>query len=305
MKKYICILLSFLGNLSFAQIKTQLTSEKILIGDTVTLKIEVQVPRNAQIIFPSVRDSLGKYIEVLSQKTDTIETTKDKKYIKTYRLTCFEEGDYMVKALPFNINGKTFLSHAQLLNVESVPVDTVTQKIYPIKNILLEEISWWDQNKKYFWYMIVGGIMLLALITVAWLYIRESKRERYISKPALPPFEEAIENLKKLDHQAYLENKDYDSYYTDLSFILRRYFSRRFAFPAQALLSSDLPRVMEQKGHLIGQEARELQAFLEDADKVKYAKKEIPENKHQPHRMWVQRIIEKTRPIMEEIKDHI
>lgn len=290
----------------YSQVETHLTSDNIMIGDTVGLQLEIKANRQYNVELPVIKDSLSKYVEVLAQKYDTISLGKDLIYRQNLTLTCFEPGEFLIKALPVKINGKTFLSATKELKVLDLKVDTSIKKMYPIKPILPEYLTWWDRNKKYLSYMVIGILIILVVLIIIWLYLREMKRKRYISSPLLPPYEEAIENLKKLDKKSYLESKDYYTFHTDLSFILRRYFSRRFDFPAQALLSSDLAKVMEDKDYITDFEARELISFLNDSDHIKYAKGEIKEEKHKQYRVWVEKIINKTRPIVEEeVKDHI
>lgn len=289
----------------WAQVYTQLSPDKILIGDTASLKIEFKTPNNAKVELPMLGDSLGKYLEIVNKKIDSVQEGNQKKYKQIITLTGFEEGNFLVKSLPYVIDGKTVLSDARELDVEMPAIDTTLQKMYPIKPIIPEHISWWDRNKKYLWYMIVGSIMLIALLLVVFLYFRELRRKRYISTPLLPPYEEALQNLKKLDALELLEKEEFNQYYTDLSFIVRRYFSRRFEFPAQALLSTDLPEYMKNKEFLTQEESAELYNFLTDADRVKYAKAILSSEKNVFYRGWAEKIIEKTKPLVEEVKDHI
>ncbi|MFU2093596.1 DUF4381 family protein [Ornithobacterium rhinotracheale] len=289
----------------WAQVYTQLSPDRILIGDTASLQIEFKTPSDAKVELPMLGDSLGKYLEIVNKKIDSVREGNQKKYKQIITLTGFEEGNFLVKSLPYVINGKTVLSDTRELGVEMPAIDTTLQKMYPIKTIMPEHISWWDRNKKYLWYMIVGGIMLIALLIVAFLYLKELRRKRYISTPLLPPYEEALQNLKKLDALGLLEKQEFNQYYTDLSFIVRRYFSRRFEFPAQALLSTDLPEYMKNKEFLTQEESAELYNFLTDADRVKYAKATLSPEKNAFYRDWAEKIIEKTKPLVEEVKDHI
>ncbi|MRJ09510.1 DUF4381 family protein [Ornithobacterium rhinotracheale] len=289
----------------WAQVYTQLSPDRILIGDTASLQIEFKTLSDAKVELPMLGDSLGKYLEIVHKKIDSTREGNQKKYKQTITLTGFEEGKFLVKSLPYVINGKTVLSDTRELGVEMPAIDTTLQKMYPIKTIMPEHISWWDRNKKYLWYMIVGGIMLIALLIVAFLYLKELRRKRYISTPLLPPYEEALQNLKKLDALGLLEKQEFNQYYTDLSFIVRRYFSRRFEFPAQALLSTDLPEYMKNKEFLTQEESAELYNFLTDADRVKYAKATLSPEKNAFYRDWAEKIIEKTKPLVEEVKDHI
>lgn len=288
------------------QIKVDLNPETIMIGDTASLNIIVTADISEQVILPQVSDSLNAFVEVNQTKIDTLRRGKGVNYIQNITLTSFEEGEFLVNSLPIKINGKIQQTPNFSLKVVVPKIDSLHQKIASIKPIMQEKISWWDKYKKYLKYIGIGLLVAAALALIVWWFLKELRRERYVSNPLLPPYEEAIENLKKLDAQNYIAQEKYTEYYTDLSFILRRYFARRFDFPALALLSSDLPDYLYQKEHLNKDEKEEMTIFLKDADLVKYAKNIPDETKHQPYRLWVEHIVESTRPIVEEeIEDHI
>uniref|UniRef100_UPI0039A59A2D DUF4381 family protein n=1 Tax=Ornithobacterium rhinotracheale TaxID=28251 RepID=UPI0039A59A2D len=290
---------------AWGQIYTRLSPDRILIGDTASLQIEFIVAEKAKVEPPQLGDSLGKYLEIVHKKIDSTREGNRKKFKQIITLTGFEEGNFLVKSLPYVIDGKMQLSDARELAVEMPAIDTVLQKIYPIKPIMPEHLSWWERARKYLWQMLAIGVALLVFLVLGVLYFRKLRANHYISEPLLPPYEEALQNLKKLDALGLLEKQEFNQYYTDLSFIVRRYFSRRYEFPAQALLSTDLPDYMKNKEFLTQEESAELYNFLTDADRVKYAKATLSPEKNAFYRDWAEKIIEKTKPLVEEVKDHI
>lgn len=281
---------------------TKLNPDNILVGDTASLQIELTVDNKTKVELPQVKDSLNQFIEVLNEKRDTLKVGENVTYRCNFTLTSFEQGDFLVNSLPIKINGKIVQSDARELSVADLKVDTISQKMFPIKPIIPENLSWWDRNQKLIWFIIVGIMLALLLLFVVWCFYKRLKSDKYINSSSIPPYDEAMQNLKKLDKKKYLENEDYKAFYSDLSFILRRYFSRRFDFPAQALLSSDLSEFMRVKQQISMKDAEELQRFLTDSDSVKYAKQRIEESKHKEYRSWVEEIIQKTRPVETEDK---
>lgn len=287
----------------WAQIQTDLNPDVILIGDTASLKITVTFDTRQEVILPKLGDSLNRYIEISNQKIDTLQVGYNSNYIQTITLTSFEPGEFLVNALPVIIDGDTLLSKSLRLQVQNLQVEPNLDRMYPLKPIVQVEISWWERNKKYMIYWIAGLILALIIMYLIYAYLKAGKKKKYISKPLLPPYQEALENLKKLDQQNLIENSKYNEYYTDLSFILRRYFGRRFDFSALALLSEDLAVILLQKEILTRSESDILKDFLKDADLVKYARILPEEKKHAQYRNWVEEIIVKTRPVLEEIQD--
>lgn len=300
------IFLCLLPYSGFAQIQAELYPEVILIGDTASLKITVTHDARQKIQLPQLGDSLNTYIEISNVKVDSMKRGNNVNHIQTITLTCFEPGEFLVNSLPIVISGDTLMTESKRLEVRNLDMEANIKNMYPIKPIIPQEITWWERNKKLVAYALGGILLALLLIALIWWLIKNAKKNKYVSKPLLPPYEEALENLRKLDEQKYLSQNQYNAYYTDLSFIVRRYFTRRFEFPAMALLSSDLPKVMYSKEILTQPESEEFLAFLNDADLAKYARTVPPAEKHSLYRKWVEDIIYKTRPILEEeIPEHI
>lgn len=284
---------------TLGQIQTTLDPEVILIGDTASLKITVTFDAQQQVILPQLGDSLNNYLEISHQKVDTLIVGNNANYIQTLTLTCFEPGEFLVNALPIIMDGDTLLTQSFKLEVQDLEVGEDLDKMYPLKPIIEQEITWWEKNKKYIAYWIMGVLLAAIILVLIWLYIKAARKKKYVSKPLLPPYEEALDNLRKLDNQKLVKQQKFTEYYTDLSFIVRRYFTRRFEFPALALLSGDLPLVMNQKEILTQKEASEFEDFLKDADLAKYARTIPAEEKHEQYRKWIESIIYKTRPILE------
>lgn len=290
---------------AMAQVQTQLTADRILIGDTASLHITVTVNPDQQVKLAFPQDTLNRFVEVNDITIDTLRVGRNLNYIQKIVITAFEPGTFLVNSLSVSIDDSVYRTQALQITVEDMIVDEERQGMFPNKPIIPEDVTWWQKNKKYFWYFVVGALFLLAALLIVWLYIRELKRNRYVSNPLLPPYEEAINNLRKLDQQKYLTQEKYYEYYSDLSLILRRYFARRFDFAAQALLSSDLPDHMVRKDYLTETEAKELGEFLEKADLVKYARKLPDTEEHAKFREWVEYVINRTRPLTEEeVPDH-
>lgn len=301
--------LFFLGfslGLLQAQIQTQLEPQQILIGDTASLAITITTDARHQVNLPQVGDSLNDYLLITKTDTDTLQRGNNLNLIHRLTLTGFDSGKFIVNSLPIAINGDTIYSETQYLEIIDIPVDTIHQQIYPIKPIFDENITWWEKNKKYLWYMVFGGIILLVILLVIILYLRELRRKRYNDNIILSPYEEAMLALDKLDQQQYLRNENFYAYYSDLSFIIRQYFARRYEFEALALLKEDLPAYMFYQELISQEESKKLKQFLADADQVKFAKKSIEIEKSENYREWIEKIIHHTRPIVEEkVPDHI
>ena len=92
------------------------------------------------------------------------------------------------------IRNRAYITDSILINVATVAVDTLQQKMFPIKSIQSE--PWVFDDFKPYLIWVVLGILLLALI----IYPRTRKKKESLEKaviPTIPAFEEAIAKLKE------------------------------------------------------------------------------------------------------------
>jgi len=91
------ILLFFISAVSFGQgitTKAVIDSNRILIGDQVRLRLEVEFPADAKINFPNLSDSLAKSVEIVQRLplNTSIVNNSLKKQIQEYVITSFDSG---------------------------------------------------------------------------------------------------------------------------------------------------------------------------------------------------------------------
>jgi len=271
------IVLSFffalLSLFSFSQVKTSVDSTSIKIGAQVTYKIEVDVDTTSLVIFPESQTfSPMEMIE-----SYTIDTTKSKdryNLIKKYGLTQFDSGRYTIPKQKVLIGSKEFYTDSLKVEIREVVVDTTKQGLYDIKPIIKVEKSignWW----KY---------LLLAILTIAlvgfllWWFIWRVKpltEEEEIA--LLPPYDRAKLALKQLDESSYLQNENLKGYYSDLTFIIRKYLDEKVYDHALESTTDELVSRLNllkdgNQIELSKEDIRKIETILKRADLVKFAK---------------------------------
>ena len=108
-----------------------LDSANILIGDQVKLFLEVDHPKDVNVQFPAVPDTINSLIEVISRSgVDTFELDDEAlmKQIQSYTITSFDSGSYRIPPywFTFEMNGMvdSVPSNGVTLNVYSMQIDT-------------------------------------------------------------------------------------------------------------------------------------------------------------------------------------
>jgi hypothetical protein len=288
-------------NSSFGQqIKSAIDSTSIQIGEEIKLKLSVEVEATDLVVFPETK-SVGLLEVIASYKIDTLKNKQ--KYIlnKEYGLTQFDSGHYTIPQQKIIINSKTFLSDSILVEVRDVAVDTTKQKLFDIKPVIdVEKPS--EGFPIWIVYVLVGLIFLGAVLYL--VFFRKTKAERE-AENKLPPFEEALQNLTKLDSEGLLASNEYKKYYSELTEVLKKYLDEKVYDNALESTSEELITQLEllrDSGKLpISKEAIvKLNKVLQTSDLVKFAKSQPDEGTAKVDRDTIENMLRETKQAIPE-----
>lgn len=293
---------------SFGQINTKIDTARIKIGEPIQYTLTVPINSKDKIQLPQFQDTLSFHIEILDQKVDTILDGEKQKLVQHLSITSFDAGEFLIRSFPVIVNNDTLLSASFQIQVDDVVIDSANLGGFSIKPIMNEKYIWKDYWNKYWPYFVGGALIFIALLVVLILFLRGKKRKDEKSRIIKTPYEEAIESLQNIDKKKYLEKGQIYPFYSELSFILRRYVGRVYNFSSLELLSDDLVDYFRKTTHLDKEDLDKLKQFLYDSDLVKFAKSEPDEQTHALYRKWTEDLIEKIKPMsledetVEEIK---
>lgn len=266
--------LSFCSQQSLGQ-KVQTFADKrdILIGEQVRYKVKVSIPTGAFTVnWFSVPDSVAHFDVVDRSKLDSTKEEGNTIYEQTLILTSFDSGRWNTPALPVNfksiINGSTedILTDSIPINVSYSPADS-TNELRDIKPIIKVSIT------DYTLYYIIGGIVLLLLVII-FLYLYFKKRKK--TQPEVPasklsPYNEAMEEMKKLAQYDLQKADEIKVYHNKLAEIFKRYLSRSQNKNLLSKTTGDLLIRMTENG-ITTVYVSELATALRCTDAVKFAK---------------------------------
>ena len=268
---FVLLLLStFIAN---AQLKTYVDSTSIKIGEELFYSIEAEIDSTTLVLFPEGQ-TFQPMEMIESYPIDSVSSTIRLKLIKKYGLTQFDSGTYTIPRQKILIGEKTLFSDSIKINVNPVAVDTTKQKMYAIKPIInvQKQSSFWG---KFWWFIIVLILIISGLIY--WFVLRKKPLTEEEKIAALPPYKQAKLALKKLDEQTYFEHQKVKEFYSELTFILRKYLNEKVYDQALESTTEELivrlNILKDAKEILINKETIEnIQGTLQRADLVKFAK---------------------------------
>jgi hypothetical protein len=262
-----------------AQVKVQIDTNTILIGEQVILDLQYQFPKNKMGLFPVFKDTITGNLEIIKQTAvDTILSSESglKTLSQKLTITSFDTGYHVIPPLPFGLMQKgdttydILQSEPLLLNVFTVEVDT-TKDIKPI-TLPMGEPYTLSEILPYITIFVVAAILIFAMF----YFIRKRKKNKPLfakkTKPKLPPHEEAIKRLEELKMKKLWQNDRLKEYHSELTDIIRHYIERRFHFQALEMVSSEILERLASETQVNEQAKAKLQATLELADLVKFAK---------------------------------
>lgn len=263
----------------------RLDSANILIGDQVKLFLEIDYPKDVQVGFANVPDTIQDKIEVLSRTpVDTIQMDGEEmlKQIQALTITSFDSGSYRIPPYWFNINfdGRidSVPSNGVTLNVYTMQIDT-TRGPTDIKMPYDAPLTLKEVTPYILGIMLIGAIIFLVLYSIK----RKKKNKPLFSMPAKPKEPAHIIALRELDRikDEKLWQKDkVKEFYSDVTDTLRRYIENRYEIPAMEQTTDEILTSFKYRKDLINDKLYgNLSQILSLADLVKFAKyKPLPDD---------------------------
>tara|TARA_R110002051_G_scaffold82832_1_gene147287 strand:+ start:1001 stop:2659 length:1659 start_codon:yes stop_codon:yes gene_type:complete len=300
LKRGSVLCLFFLSFYGISQTTPTITSgvdiDSIKIGEQLNFIINVQTDSTDQVIFPEGQTfSPLEMVEAFA--TDTVRENAKITLIKKYALTQFDSGSYTIPQQKVLINEKSFLTDSLKIAVNTIPVDTIAQQMYDIKDIINV-----DKKNSFPWKWILGIVLFLTLLGgLLYLFIWRKKKLTEEEKVALlPPYDRAMLELKKLENSKYLIQDEYKQYYSELTSIVRSYLEEDVHISALESTTDQLIEKLEMlkdAGNLKldNETLFQFKKILQTSDLVKFAKSRPETSVAEQDRKAIENIVTKTK----------
>jgi hypothetical protein len=238
----------FLIHLSAQSVSASLDRDKILLGEQVTLQLNLTNLNTATSFianWPQLKDTLN-HLEILKRTNiDTIEVSGSNSYQQNFTITGFDSGKWQLGPFDFMIqdiaSGKQIKISSPAVYLTVLPVDVSTLKNYhPIKDII-------DVEKSFNWMPVIIAVVIIIVAVIIIILIK--KRKKKIIEPPKPvlygtPLERAIEKLQQLSLQYLNTNTEIKKFHSDIDFICRQYFEEIMLVKAMQATTSELFSLM-------------------------------------------------------------
>lgn len=255
-------------NYAFPQALIKVTANKdsILIGEPVTLQVEIRLPLGAKPGF-TMPDTLPHF-QILSVGDPVYEDAIDgKSLLQQIKITSFDTGNWQIPPFEARVNGKKISAEPINLSVQYLPFNSQLpyhdiKEIEPVKK---------PAGHNLLWISLAITLLLLAGMA-AYLYLRKKAKPAMVeSAPPVSAYEEAMRALKKLKEAGSHTEIDSKAYYTQLNNIFRRFL--QFGFGMHSMEQTNAETILQlRKFNMESKYYRELKDLLETADLVKFAR---------------------------------
>ncbi|MFW5831413.1 MAG: hypothetical protein ACOCVA_04130 [Prolixibacteraceae bacterium] len=264
----------------------RLDSTNILLGDQVKLFLEIDHPKNVEVEFPEVPDSMASnHIEVLERSgIDTFEMENEEflKQIRSYTITSFDSGSWRISPYWFKLKMDGFTdsvpSNGVTLNVYSMQIDT-TRGPADIKMPYAAPLTLKEVTPYILGVILIGAIIFFILYSIK----RKQKNQPIFTRPQKPKEPAHVIALRELDrikNEKLWQKDKTKQYYSEVTETLREYIEDRFNIPAMEQTSDETLESFRHKRDLLKEKSFEkLSGILKLADLVKFAKyKPLPDD---------------------------
>jgi hypothetical protein len=307
----LAILLAGCGNNStggpeleeFPSIQAVLSTNQIRIGEPIMLTADVVHAAGDQVEWPDLKR--GKELIPRSERREVVPLSDDRaRSTMEVEFTAFRVGQFEVSTnlvrivhAPGNVEERPFpfLSY-DVVSAITNQVETIETGFRPEHGL----VAWPGRFPGWAVGAVLAAVAAIAVVAGIWWM-----RHRWEPPPPPPPprppaHAVALEALQRLRRKGYVEQRQVEPFYVEISAIVRRYLEERFAIHAPERTTEEFIREASRSDALSSAHQALCGAFLEQCDLVKFAR-------HQPEAADMvyaldaaTRLVNETRPLLQE-----
>ena len=264
------------------EVRASIDRDSLLIGEQIELQLSASADPEALILFPEGQTFYP--LEVVNESAiDTLSKRPQLSLRKTYKITQFDAGDYLIAPQQITINRNPYTTEAIPVRINDVVVDTTAQGLYDIKP-LGQKVP---EPKSYWPYVLITALIAIGLL----VYFKRSREKKRV----ISPFEEAIHSIDRLKQ---IEVVEAASIYYSATSIFKTYLHRRLSLSTEQRTSKELIGLLDSlgKNEPYYQQTQEQQTGLKEllnrAELYKFAKQTVTDEQRSADLLLVSQTIE-------------
>lgn len=250
-----------------AVINITASPSRVFIGETVDVKVSVQLPANIPLQqLYNLADTFNTLEVIERGAIDSSFNTSIKTYSQSFTVTGFDSGSWVIPPLLVKAGGKDYQSRPVEITIVPVPIaaDSTYHDIREIIDVTVPSIPWW------YWAAAALSALIIGILIYYWIRTQRKSVEGTTHEPDKGALDDALQKLKQLQQRGLPEKQEWKIYYSALTEILKVYIEKRFGKKASAFTTEELGLFADAV--LPKEKASRLLQSLRVADAVKFAK---------------------------------
>jgi len=243
----------------------------IQIGDKITYAITVKAKKNIEVEFPQILpENLTGF--AIKNFGSIAKGLFGKKTIKQwYLLDTYVSGEHIIPAtaVKYRAKGQT---DWQDLSVNEVKIEVKSVLNNAPNRADIRDIRGPKSFANRMWLYVLIILTVLFIIGAVFSFIFWKKKKEESKAPPIPAHIIAYEALSALEKKDYIRKGQTETYYIELSDIVRRYLENRFNIRAPEMTTEEFLIKVKEDSSLSLEHKGLLRDFLTNCDLVKFAK---------------------------------
>ena len=279
------------------EIEARVDKNVITIGDRITYTITIRHAPGVRVENPGPGVNLGMFEIKDYQIHEPVEKDGFIQESFEYRISVYDTGRFVIPPFPVAFFTSDTTQQPQIIT--SDPVEIYVESVLTSADAELKDIKPpltipFDYRK----WIVLGLAGLLGVLLLGggyYVYRKRQRGEPIFSKEIIQPAHEiAFSELEQLLNSGLMARKEWKTFFTLLSDILRRYVENRFFVPAMEDTTSELMYALREM-NIETAALEKLEKTLEVCDLVKFAR-------YEPDVREVDRVIQQARDFIEATK---
>ena len=279
-----------------ARISASLSPQEIPFHRTATYTLRIETTGEGAINFPELK-SVEPDLNIRKGEPREERTETSAVFEQDYTIDAVRAGVYFLPERELSLDGGATLTIPALaLSVRDLSEDEVAAA-QQFDDIAMPELLEPDAGLPAWAYAAIAGFVLALAAGLLWLW---RKRRQGPAAPPAPAWEVARRRLRELESRNLPRQGKYETYYVDLTDILRYYIDHRFAIHAPELTTPEFMETAKESGKFSEEQQEALFTLMRHCDTVKFAARKPASEEMQEIIDTVKRFVEETIPREEE-----
>ena len=121
----------------------------------------------------------------------------------------------------------------------------------------------------YVWIIIIALLIIIVLIIFSVLFLAKYIEKKFNERLTVKEDTEALNALKNIDYNIYYNENKFAEYYFELTFIFKRYLTKRFRFNIEDMTTSEISKLFKEINFI---ESDAIIKMFTEGDLIKFAK---------------------------------